>query len=362
MKGKLMKIGVIGCGQIADAHFQEIKRIPGAEVIAVCDLNKHLAEQAGKRFEIKGIYTDITKMIKDNKPDVVHITTPPTTHYNLGKIVLEFGCHIYMEKPFTNNLQEAEEIVTIAKNKGLEVCVGHNSAFDPSYLRLIEYFKKGKIGNIIHLNSGMGYGLGGPFGKVMMGDPNHWVHSLPGGIPQNNISHPVSLILGLISDDNIEVMAKGFRKREEKYGDKRDDFFDEIRVAMFSENSTANLVFSAQIQPLQLYIDAFGDAGIARLNVNSRSLTINTGATLPGPFAKVQWSRKDLREAKREFRLNLKNLVKSNIYFFDGMKILFERFYDALNGKAKMPIPMGETLRATKVIDDIFIQCKLNSN
>lgn len=351
-----MRVGIIGCGQIADAHLQQIMRIDGAQTVAVCDLNKHLAEQAAKRFGVESFYTDVEQMIKEQKPDVIHITTPPTTHYALAKTILKHKVHIYMEKPFTMNLQEAEEIVSLAGKKNCQICAGHSSAFDPSYLKLIEAFEKGRLGEIVHLTAGMGYGLGGPFGKVMMSDPNHWVHKLPGGIPHNNISHPVSLIMGLMKEEQIQVHAHGYKWRQERYNDQRDAFHDELRVSLYGQNSTANIVFSAKIRPLELYLDVFGTKSIARLNIYARTLRFDSGASLPGPFEKVQWARNYFKEAKKEYKTNLKNLAKSNIHYFEGMKNLIERFYNSINTGSEMPISMDEALRATRIIDDIFTE------
>ena len=349
-----MRVAIIGCGQIADAHLQQVQRIDCAETVAVVDLNRHLAEQAAKRFQVRHWFTDIEQMIKEIQPDVIHITTPPNTHYALAKIILKYGIHIYMEKPFTSNLAEAEEIVELAEKKGCQICAGHSSAFDPSYLKLVDAFEKGRFGQIVHLNAGMGYGLDGPFGKVMMSDPKHWVHKLAGGIPHNNISHPVSLIMGVMKEENLQVHARGYKFREERYNDIRDNFYDELRITIYGEQSTANIVFSAKIRPLELYIDVFGTESIARLNIYARTLAFDKGASLPGPFEKVHWARNYYKAAKNEYRTNLKNLFRSNIHYFDGMKNLTERFYRAIEKGTEIPVPMSEALRATKIIDDIF--------
>jgi predicted dehydrogenase len=358
-EGNTMKIGVIGCGQIADAHLQQIRRIADAKTVAVCDLNRHLAEQAALRFQVEKYYTDVELMIRETKPDVIHITTPPASHYPLAKMILNHGIHIYMEKPFTVDYKEAEEIVDLARENGCEICAGHSHAFDPSYLKLVEAYEAGKFGELVHLNAGMGYGLSGPFGKVMMTDPTHWVHKLPGGIPQNNMSHPVSLILGVMKESNIRVHAHGYKWREQRYHDARDAFWDEIRVSLYGASSSANIVFSAKIKPLELYLDIFGSKSIGRLNWYARMLTFDGGASFPGPFEKVQWSRSAFKSAKSAYKTNLRNLFKSNLHYFDGMKNLIESFYNAIRQGGEMPLPMSEALRATKIIDDIFTQLNL---
>lgn len=354
-----MRVGIVGCGQIADAHLQQIQRIEGAETVAVVDLNRHLAEQAAKRFQVESWFTDIEQMIKEAKPDVIHITTPPNSHYTLAKIILKHGLHIYMEKPFTTNLAEAKEIVELAGKKGCQICVGYSYAFDPSYLKLVDAYKKGRLGQVVHMNATMGYGLGGPFGKVMMSDPKHWVHKLPGGIPQNNISHPISLIMGIVKEENFTVHAKGYKFREERYNDIRDEFFDELRISLYGEKISANILFSAKIKPVGIYLDVYGTEAMAHYNLYARTLIFNKGASLPGPFEKVHWARNYYKEAKREYKTNLKNLIRANLHYFDGMKILTERFYKAIQNGTELPVPMSEAVEETKIIEDIFQQVKI---
>ena len=352
-----MKIAIVGCGQIADAHIQEARKISGVEVAAVCDLNIHMAKQAAMRFGISKVYTSIDRMLEEVSPEVVHITTPPSSHLSIARTVLEHGSHAYIEKPFTANATEAEELVDTAVQAGKFVCVGHNYLFDSAFLRLKELYEQGKLGNIVHLDAAMTYDLAGPFGSVFMRDPTHWIHKLPGGVPQNNISHPLSLILGFLKDEKPEICARGVRWRKDSYGDIRDRFFDELRVIIMGRETTAYMLFSCQSRPVQLYVTAHGTMRQAVVNLTARTLRTVDGAHLPGPFAKVQWARRDAKQAKREYRRHLGNLLRARLHYFEGMNELFRRFYMAIEGKGEMPIPMSEAVRTTAIMDEIIRQC-----
>lgn len=355
-----MKIAIIGCGQIADAHIQEARKIPGVDVVAVCDLSDHMAHQAALRFGIPRFYTRTDTMLKEARPDVVHVTTPPGTHLPIGRIALESGAHVYMEKPFTATLAEAEELIDIAARTGKLVCVGHSNAFDGAFLRMKQLHERGKLGKIVHLDAVMGYDLTGAFGSVFMGDPTLWVHKLPGGLPQNNISHPLSLILAFLKDERPEIQARGFRWRKERYGDQRDLFFDELRVIIAGKEVTANLLFSCRARPVQLSLVAHGTRRQAVVSLDARTLRLVEGASMPGPFRKVEWAYRDAKEAAGEFRRHIGNLLFARLHYFDGMNELFRRFYLAIQGKGEMPIPMSEALRTTAIMDEIFRQCKEN--
>ena len=352
-----MRIAIVGCGQIADAHIQEVRRIPGATVEAVCDLNYHMAEQAAARFEIPQMYTDLDRMLPEVHPDVVHVTTPPGSHLAIGRKIAAYGAHAYIEKPFTATVAEAEQLTECATRAGVLLCVGHSNAYDSAYLRMRRQYDEGLLGEVVHVDTVMGYNLGGPFGAVVMGDPAHWVHDLPGGIPQNNISHPLSLLLPFLPDEAPMVSARGLRCRTRRFGDTRDRFFDELRVTLLGRHTTASLMFSCQARPVQLYATVHGTKAQATASIDSRTLRLVHGASMPGPFARVQLAYRDEREARRERRRSVAGLLRARLHFFEGLHELIRRFYLAIQGKGDMPIPMTEALRTTRIIEEIFTQC-----
>jgi len=349
-----MKVAIVGCGQIADAHIQEVRRVPGAEVRAVCDASPHMAEQAATRFEIAGVYTDLERMLVEVRPDVVHVTTPPASHLAIGRKVLESGAHAYIEKPFAVDAAQAEELVATATRAGRLACAGHNNAFDESMLRLKRAAGAGELGDPVHVETVMGYGLAGPFGAMIMGDPDHWVHALPGGLAQNNISHPLSMLLPFVPDANPRVTAVGLRWRPERFGDARDRFHDELRVTIVGERTTASLFFSCRARPIQLSATVFGTTAQATASVDARSFKVVRGAAMPGPFARLQWAHREYAEARREFRGRLRDLAAARLHFFQGMHELIRRFYGAIESGGEMPVPMSEAVRTTRIMDEIF--------
>src|SRR5437764_15460150 len=106
----MLKVAIAGCGKIADAHAAQLQRIKGCEIVAVCDREELMAQQLFERFPIKRWFSDVSEMLREARPDVVHITTPPQSHFELGKQCLEAGAHIYVEKPFTLYTAQTEEL------------------------------------------------------------------------------------------------------------------------------------------------------------------------------------------------------------------------------------------------------------
>jgi len=94
-----MKIAIVGCGKIADAHVEEIRKIPSVQLVAVCDLEPIMAEQLATRYVIPRWYCDVKRMLDMEKPDVLHIPTPPQSHLLLAQQAVAAGCHVFLEKP-----------------------------------------------------------------------------------------------------------------------------------------------------------------------------------------------------------------------------------------------------------------------
>jgi len=147
----MLKVAIVGCGKIADAHAAQIQRIEDCEIVAVCDREPLMARQFVDRFPVKHSFTDVTELLCTARPDVVHITTPPEGHFELAKLCLEHGANVYVEKPFTVYANEAEKLIHLADKKGLKLTAGHNYQFSPAARRMRELVKSGYLGSdVVH--------------------------------------------------------------------------------------------------------------------------------------------------------------------------------------------------------------------
>ncbi|MEQ1912942.1 MAG: Gfo/Idh/MocA family oxidoreductase, partial [Vicinamibacterales bacterium] len=89
-----MKAAIIGAGQIARQHLTCLEKLPGVEIAGICDLSPAAAEFATERHGAGAWFTDYREMFAQVKPDVVHITTPPSSHYRLAIDAVRAGAHV----------------------------------------------------------------------------------------------------------------------------------------------------------------------------------------------------------------------------------------------------------------------------
>jgi len=153
---RTVRLGLIGCGGIArwshlPAIFSEdVKN--NIEVVAACDINKESLQEIGKRYRIPDLYTDYHDILVRDDIDAVDITAGHKINYEIIPQAAKAGKHIFVEKPMTGTLREAEEIAKIVKENKIKFQVGFMRHFWWSYRKAIELITSGEIGAIEGIN------------------------------------------------------------------------------------------------------------------------------------------------------------------------------------------------------------------
>lgn len=346
-----LRVALVGCGQIADAHLQEIRKLPSATVVAVCDRHIDLARQAAARFGVPAVYDDLDRMLSDVRPDVLHVTTPPHTHCPIAVQALEQGAHVYLEKPFTVDAEEAAQVLAVAEGCGRLVCVGHDHLFDPVWEECRRVWQRGELGRVVHVDSVQGYDLTGAFGRQFSGDPDHWIHRLPGGVFHNTISHALYKITEFLPDEQPRIWANWYPRGA---GDRP----TELRVMLQGAEATATLLFSSAARPVQRLARVYGTRQCLEVDLDGRTLRRARPPGMPGPFAKIEAPWRHFREATGTLCRNLWRFLRCDLHYFAGMNRLFRLFYQAIQQGGEPPVPYAEIQRVTAIMDTIFACCR----
>ncbi len=270
----MLKVAVVGCGKIADSHASQLQRISGCKIVGACDTEPLMAQQFCQRFEVKQYFSDLATLLRETKPDVVHVTTPPQSHFDIAKFCLEAGCHVYVEKPFTLTEEQARRLIAIANERGRKITVGHDDQFSHVARRMRALINSGYLGgDPIHLESYYCYELGrSGYAGALLGDKAHWVRRLPGKLLHNIISHGIARIAEFLTTDSPHVIAYGFTSPMlKRVGEK--EIVDELRVIISEEErATAYFTFSSQIRPLLHQFRIYGPKNGLILDQDQESL------------------------------------------------------------------------------------------
>ena len=153
-----LRTAVIGLGPIGNRHADMYRDDALAELVGVCDKNRERADAAAARLGVPAFY-DVGSMLDALSPDVVSVATAGfengSDHYEPTIQALEFGCNVLGEKPISNVVEEAEEMVALAKTKGLCYGVDLNHRFTPAARLAKSWVDDGRLGTLLFVNMSM---------------------------------------------------------------------------------------------------------------------------------------------------------------------------------------------------------------
>ena len=149
----IIRVGIIGCGGIANGkHMPSIKKVPGVEMVAFCDIIRSKAEKAAKDFGTADakVYEDYKELLADKSIDVVHVCTPNRAHSFITVDALDAGKHVMCEKPMAINSAEALKMLEAAKRNGKKLTIGYQGRQrnDSQFMKM--ECEKGTFGDIYY--------------------------------------------------------------------------------------------------------------------------------------------------------------------------------------------------------------------
>ncbi len=316
-----------------------------------------MAKQLGERFGVSRCFYDVKEMLGAISPDVVHITTPPQSHYSLAKQCLESGSNVYLEKPFTITAREAESLIRMAERRDLKITAGHNLQFTPETLEMRQLVAQGFLGGKpVHLESQFSYDLGDTtYVGALLGDRQHWVRQLPGQLLHNIISHGLAKLAEFLDDDLIEIVGTAHQS-EQLRNLGAPEVLDELRVLIRDKSgTTAFFCFSTQIKGLN-ELRIYGPEGSIVVDHISGAVIRSKYRSCKSYLTYFVPPLRAAREHLRNARINITNFVRQRLYQDFGMKELIERFYNSIRSGSPPPIPFREIILTARIMDEIFAQ------
>jgi predicted dehydrogenase len=356
----MLKVAIVGCGKIADSHASQIQRIRGCELVAACDREELMARQLCHRFRIPRHFSDFAELLNEARPDVVHVTTPPGSHFELGRQCLRNGAHVYIEKPFTLNTRDAGELIELAQREGLKITAGHDDQFRHAARRMRQLVANGYLGGTpVHMESYYGYELGQTgYAKALLGDKQHWVRKLPGGLLHNIISHGIARVAEFLTTDAPRVIAHGFvSPLLRKLGE--EEIVDELRVIISEgDRTTAYFTFSSQMRPSLHQFRIYGPKNGLIVDQDNETLIRLRGARYKSYLEQFIAPLDFAKQYSDNAGHNVRKFLARDFHPKAGMKFLIESFYRSIHEQAPLPIPYDQILRTAQIMDAIFDQIR----
>jgi len=339
-----LRIGVVGCGGVAQArHLPALVKIKGVDIVAVCDMNEKVARSVARKYHIAGCYSDFAEMLAKEKLDIVDITVSPRAHAPLSIQAMNAGCHVLVEKPIAESVEEADEVVKVARDKGLKLCVVHNNLFAPMVLKAKAMIEEGRLGEV----RGIDIKCPWPRTNKELANKDHWYHKLPGGLFGEIMPHTVYLARGFFGDvEPVAVHARKFTKYDWVRS-------DELRVILDSKNGVCTVTISCSWAKNKVLIDIFGTKKSIHLDV------INSVLTEYGYGEETYRSHvvENLRQSWQQFA-GTASAIFSVITgrYTTGHEALIRRFIQSMREGTEPPVTAEEGREVVRVVEKIAKQ------
>jgi predicted dehydrogenase len=149
----VVRFGVIGYGYWGPNVVRNLAQLEGSKVVAVSDKNSAALKRVAKSYPTVRVSPDSADVISSPDIDAIAVVTPVWTHYDLAKAALENGKHVFVEKPFTSNVAQAEELINLADRKNLKVMVDHTFLFTGAVKKIGQLLDDGALGKVYYYDS-----------------------------------------------------------------------------------------------------------------------------------------------------------------------------------------------------------------
>lgn len=151
----MIKVAVVGVNHIGNIHCRAYRQHPDTELVAVCDLISERAEAAGREHRVPH-YADLRKLLEKETVDVVVVATAGVEkgshHFAPAMTAMEAGVDVFVEKPLSNDIEEARKMVAFAREKGVRLACNLNHRFTPAAYKAKELVEQGKLGELLFVN------------------------------------------------------------------------------------------------------------------------------------------------------------------------------------------------------------------
>lgn len=211
MSDKIYKVGIVGCGGIANGkHLPALKAQKNVEIVWFCDIVEERAEKAAKEYGTADakVTTDYQDVVNDKTVDVIHVLTPNREHSFITIAALDSGKHVLCEKPMAKTSKEALEMVAAAKRSGKKLTIGYQGRHraDSQYLKTL--VEDGELGDIYYAKALAIRRRGVPTWGVFLDE------EAQGGGPLIDIgTHALDLTLWLMDNYEVDyVVGNSYRK------------------------------------------------------------------------------------------------------------------------------------------------------
>jgi predicted dehydrogenase/nucleoside-diphosphate-sugar epimerase len=347
-KQRFLRVGIVGCGRVAQYHLQFINEIKNARVVGLADTDEASARRLGEPYGIQNVYSSLKELLESVDLDVVHILTPPVFHYVQSMAAIDRGLHVLIEKPCTLSAHEAAALYRRAESKGVLICPDFIQLFHPAYQHALSLIESGQLGEVVHIESHLSLDLDIP--ELCEAVGLHWSYQLPGGVLHNYLTHPLYLTLHWLGQPkNITVSAQSHDTLPQ-------GLTDHLNIILEGERCTACIVLSVAIRPESYYVQIFCERGIVLINFDTSTVLVTRMCGLPRSLRRATANFTQAFQLSSWATRNIIDFLRHKLVPYQGLQNLIPRFYSSIRNGTMPPISPELAVAVTKAEETVFGQ------
>ena len=311
------RAGMVGAGNISEFHIAAIRALPEVELVGVYDLDHGRALATAERWGTRAF--DSFDDLVDAGANVIHGLTPPSSHTSVARAALERGCHVLIEKPVSEDEDDALDVGQLAKAKGLTVSVNHSLLFDPQIRRALETVRSGALGEVVAVD----ILRGSEYPPYEGGPLPPWFREAGYAFRDLGV-HCMYLMQELLGP--IENVEGDWRS----LGGEPNLPFDEWRATVSCKRGLGQFQLTWNARPMQSQLIIHGTKGLLRVDLfamfNSRRRT----TPLPKAAERLVNAMADSFQPLVEVPLGVYKFIRKEVQSYQGLRDLVADFYSRL--------------------------------
>lgn len=338
-----VRVGLVGCGRIARTHARYVRGLSTTQLVALCDPIESAVDTFGDELGLQARYTDLKKMLAEEKLDAIHVITPPATHADVAIAAMEAGVHVLVEKPMALNRAEADRMVAAAKRTGRTLVVDHNRWFDPVVQKARNLLASGALGDLVGVDVVQSAAVD-DVQAVVSGARRHWSADLPGGAMHDLAPHPSYLLrnlVGPISEVHVTRILQG-------------ETIQELRAVVRGERCLGTMTISLRGRPFTNTIHIVGTRKTVDVNLNNMTLILRQERKVPKLVGKVLPNLEEAAQLLVATVVNGIAFATGRQRYFPGMGILMRQFYLHLAAGSPPPTTGEEGADVVGLLDALW--------
>jgi predicted dehydrogenase len=327
---------LIGCGAIAREHLSVLAELNNVEIVAVCDISTARAEAAAERFGIAKCYTSHRDLLGDLQPDLVHITTPPVSHFPIAKDFLAAGLNVFCEKPMTVQYSDFCTLKQLARDKGCMLIENQQNRFHSSVRRIEELIHSGELGDVLEVQICLSLNITSADSAYVDRNAPHFGLILSGGVIGDFLPH-IAYLVYMFTGTIIDVHTAWSKHKSDSPLPA-----DEFRGMIKGERATAYVSFSGNAQPDGFLIRVVGTRMRVETNLYEppRLIIKRSRSGEPALMTLVDGIAESRQVLVGSVAGFLRKLGGTSSY--DGLKEMISRTYRTIELHEPQPIPLDE--------------------